>query len=136
MAMKRHSHIHPAGDRADAADCGDNDTRSLPYPFRIVRRLPIGDDPMHEPIETTVLHVHTPDGPLVPPAHIKRLINHVVNADHVYFRAHPGVTKRERRYIPGEAWPLDPGDVNRVTVLRLSETKQARCYHRTSAGDR
>ncbi len=84
---------------------------------------------------TTVSHVETPDGPLVPPAPIKRLIDHVVNADRVYFRAHPGVTQRDRRYIPGEAWPHDPGDVNRVTVIRISDRQQARCYYRTDAGD-
>jgi hypothetical protein len=85
---------------------------------------------MQGSIETTVSNVYTPDGPLTPPAHVKRLIDHIVNADRTYFRAHPGVTTRDRRFIPGEAWPLDPGDVNRVVVIRLSNDKQARCFYR------
>ncbi len=85
--------------------------------------------------ETTFSHIDTPDGPLVPPAHVRRLIDHIVNADRTFFAAHPGVTKRDRRYIPGEAWPLELEDVNRCTVIRLSATQQARCYYRADEGD-
>lgn len=94
------------------------------------------DAPMNQTAETTVSHIDTPDAPLVPPAHITRLIDHVVNADRRYFIAHPGVHTRARRYIPGEAWPLEPGDVNRVTGMRLSRTQQARCYYHRDGCDR
>lgn len=90
---------------------------------------------MYPSNEISFSHIDTPDGPLVPPTHIKRLIDHIVNADRRYFIAHPGVTRRDRAYVPGEAWPLEPGDVNRCTVIRLSASKQARCYYRADEGD-
>jgi len=85
--------------------------------------------------ETTVSHIDTSADPRVPPAQVKRLIDHIVNADRHFFTTHPDVTIRDRRYVPGEAWPHEPGDVNRVTVIRFSATRHARCYYRVDGND-